>query len=1245
VALNAGSAFVSLFAKFEKHDFEQYDRAILAASRKKEVKTALGGQFDPKAFTVYEAKLKESRRLAEQRSKFKAILGADFKPQAFNAYAKASKEAETNTKKLAASQANLTSHFKRAAGAAVAAAGAYVGLSQAKSAITVTETLAKTTIGLHKALGLSIKSSSEWAAQASARNIESTKLIQTFAILSKNVEAGATGFDKLHGKTQALQTQMAALGNSTADHTKRAQLQLQLTALLTKGAGAQADAFKRVGVSQAELKRGDFNEVLRKTADGLKNLHAGTEKTALMTRLFGRGWQAIVPLLRDGSKAMDEQLKLAEKYGVTFSGKTVKSVKELMAAQREAKFATMGLQIAFATQLAPSLTKVITSVARFVNQMREGTGAGGKFSDVMRGVGKYAQFTGKYLQGVWEIMKVGKDIVVALTDAVLSWASATLDGIHAIAQVGSHLPGIGGKFKDLAKWTATASDKINALRDQVKGTADPLLHMRAGASDLADAMQHELAGRSAHAAAVLTKNIHAARRSVTTDMRETAKATGASIDEINRAVSHELSALGSSIKIDASFSHRAPGAGHASGGWIGERGMVAPDMIHALLAPGEAVLNRHQQAIIEALLGQGFLDSLFARVQRPHYMAAGGIAGMNAAAQQLEHAHFPYQWGGGHQASPAPFGPMDCSGAVSYVLQHGGVNIPTMTSGSLMGAGMPGGGPVTVFANPVHTFMRLPGSGFFGTSGSNPGGGAGFFPPPDAGYLGRFTQRHFSPGDGVGSILTPTVTGTGPLAGIIRASLGLSARAANQFLQRQVSSSFGGGDAGDPGPGANAGNPSGVFSQALPLAGLPSSQSNIRSLTTLLNKENPAHSASIVNPIPVGPRHEHATGYMQMLPSTFRANMVRGHPNINSPLDNSASSINYQERTYGHLVTHSPYSMGGIVQRFASGGKAKHPKKKGHVVSSLVPEGANKGIARAIARGETGVVKWDAEITRLERRYDQKDREFGLSDEVLLIENDDGSTSVDSSAVTARMGELSTLASMREHIRKITIHYRDVVNTLIDNLRKQIRRLIDAINSSPGKGRAHRREGYRAQITTYQNRIDELKGIVSDLGFDIEDDRIDLVELGNEKAIVAGTTGRAANVSTDAGPADVSTVDSDTQAQQSQVLAQLGAVVAGARINAGALTAFASPGDIGSGGLNALAAAGGSITGAQVNTLATPQAAGFGDSVLASGQTINQYIQATYPPTPAMLRAIADDATSGIGLQASRSVSTVRLGI
>ncbi|MGA9858390.1 MAG: lytic murein transglycosylase, partial [Solirubrobacteraceae bacterium] len=115
-----------------------------------------------------------------------------------------------------------------------------------------------------------------------------------------------------------------------------------------------------------------------------------------------------------------------------------------------------------------------------------------------------------------------------------------------------------------------------------------------------------------------------------------------------------------------------------------------------------------------------------------------------AAANMVSAADFPYVWGGGHE-QPARFGPFDCSGSVSYVIQQAGYKVPTTVSGNIALWKFPTGpGQVTIFYNPTHTFMRI-GNRFFGTSGfARPGGGAGWFSvdklPAD--YLAGFREVH-----------------------------------------------------------------------------------------------------------------------------------------------------------------------------------------------------------------------------------------------------------------------------------------------------------------------------------------------------------------------------------------------------------------------------------------------------------------------------------------------------------------------
>ena len=123
-----------------------------------------------------------------------------------------------------------------------------------------------------------------------------------------------------------------------------------------------------------------------------------------------------------------------------------------------------------------------------------------------------------------------------------------------------------------------------------------------------------------------------------------------------------------------------------------------------------------------------------------------------AAANMVSAANFPYLYGGGHE-QPARFAPFDCSGSVSYVMQQAGYKVPTTVSGDIPIWKFPAGpGVVTIFYNPVHTFMRI-GNRYFGTSGfARPGGGAGWFDVNKlpANYLSTFREVHV-PGLGTNS--------------------------------------------------------------------------------------------------------------------------------------------------------------------------------------------------------------------------------------------------------------------------------------------------------------------------------------------------------------------------------------------------------------------------------------------------------------------------------------------------------------
>lgn len=111
--------------------------------------------------------------------------------------------------------------------------------------------------------------------------------------------------------------------------------------------------------------------------------------------------------------------------------------------------------------------------------------------------------------------------------------------------------------------------------------------------------------------------------------------------------------------------------------------------------------------------------------------------------ETIDDARVPYLWGGGHQGrqvSPgAKVTPLDCSGAVSRAL---GID-PRVASQFKQWGNGGRGKRVTVWANDGHVLMEVDGH-FWGTSRTNPGGGAGWIPRSaiSDSYLKNFTPRH-----------------------------------------------------------------------------------------------------------------------------------------------------------------------------------------------------------------------------------------------------------------------------------------------------------------------------------------------------------------------------------------------------------------------------------------------------------------------------------------------------------------------
>jgi hypothetical protein len=189
-----------------------------------------------------------------------------------------------------------------------------------------------------------------------------------------------------------------------------------------KGTKTSADLFAKLGITTQQLRSqgGNLGNILGLVIDKFDKLPSGVTKTYVASRLFGRSWQNLLPIIGEGSAKLREQQKLAEQLGVSMGRNPVEAAIKLHDAQIKLKLASIGLQIFIATKLLPVFLWLFQHTLRLYGVLREKLGP------------VYNWFKG-ILQQVVGWLHKHKDIVDALKTA-LSLIVPILVGIR-LAQI------------------------------------------------------------------------------------------------------------------------------------------------------------------------------------------------------------------------------------------------------------------------------------------------------------------------------------------------------------------------------------------------------------------------------------------------------------------------------------------------------------------------------------------------------------------------------------------------------------------------------------------------------------------------------------------------------------------------------------------------------------------------------------------------------------------------------------------
>lgn len=132
---------------------------------------------------------------------------------------------------------------------------------------------------------------------------------------------------------------------------------------LSQQAEKGSAAFEKLGISQEEVAELSQEDLFEKTIKGLADMEAGTERTVLATELLGRAGADLAPLLNQGSEAIEEQMEIAEKYGMIMPDSAVKASAAFQDSVTTMQMTLTGLKNRMIGEFLPAFTQVTDGLA------------------------------------------------------------------------------------------------------------------------------------------------------------------------------------------------------------------------------------------------------------------------------------------------------------------------------------------------------------------------------------------------------------------------------------------------------------------------------------------------------------------------------------------------------------------------------------------------------------------------------------------------------------------------------------------------------------------------------------------------------------------------------------------------------------------------------------------------------------------------------------------------------------------
>lgn len=178
-----------------------------------------------------------------------------------------------------------------------------------------------------------------------------------------------------------------------------------------------AEEFQKLGISQEEVKNLSQEDLFGRVIEGLQNMEEGTERTAIASKLLGRGATELGALLNTSAEDTQKMKDRVNELGGVMSDEAVKAAAKYQDQLQDMNTAIDGLKRNLLTGMMPAITTVMSGITNLASGK---TDLG--LSEISKGVEEVTK----------QISKITPEIVKALVNVLPQLGKALVQNISAI---------------------------------------------------------------------------------------------------------------------------------------------------------------------------------------------------------------------------------------------------------------------------------------------------------------------------------------------------------------------------------------------------------------------------------------------------------------------------------------------------------------------------------------------------------------------------------------------------------------------------------------------------------------------------------------------------------------------------------------------------------------------------------------------------------------------------------------------